>query len=126
MTGFLSAGNDILIVSAIIALAVVIIILKYMRAGEEYRYKANGREFIVSKKNRPDERIFYKDAKGISYNPKKFLWFDNGYEVEIVTVYGVVKFGYCYPRYNHHIKKEDLPFDIIRRNIERRENARRR
>lgn len=126
LTGFLSAGNDILIVSAIIALAVVIIILKYMRAGEEYRYKANGREFIVSKKNRPDERIFYKDAKGISYNPKKFLWFDNGYEVEIVTVYGVVKFGYCYPRYNHHIKKEDLPFDIIRRNIERRENAGRR
>lgn len=126
LTGFLNAENDILLISAVIAAAIVIIILKYMRAGDEYRYKANGREFTVSKKNRSDERILYRDAKGISYKPAKFLWFDNGYEVEIVTVYGVVKFGYCYPRYNHPVKKEDLPFDIIRRNIERRQNAGRR
>lgn len=126
LTGFLSAGNDLLIISAVIALAIVILILRIIRAGDEYRYKANGREFTVSKKNRPDETVLYRDAKGISYKPIKFLWFDNGYEVEIVTVYGVMKFGYCYPRFNHPIKKEDLPFDIIKRHIERRENAGRR
>jgi len=123
---FFNAEFDIMLVSAIVAFAIGMVILKSARAGEEYRYKANGREFTVSKKNRPDERIFYKDAKGISYKPKKFLWFDNGYDVEIVTTLGVVKFGYCYPRFNHPIKKEDLPFDIIRKNIERRSNAGRR
>lgn len=123
---FFDAAFDIMLISGVVAFAIGMVILKTARAGDEYRYKANGREFTISKKNRPDERILYRDAKGISYKPTKFLWFDNGYEVEIVTVYGVVKFGYCYPRYNHRVKKEDLPFDIIRRNIERRQNAGRR
>lgn len=122
---FFNANFDIMLISGIISFAIGMVILKVVRAGDEYRYKANGREFTVSKKNRPDERIQYNDAKGISYKPAKFLWFDNGYEVEIVTVYGMVKFGYCYPRYNHPVKKEDLPFDIIRRNIERRNAGRR-
>lgn len=123
---FFSAEYYIMLVSAIVAFAIGMVILKVARGGDEYRYKANGREFTVSKKNRPDETVLYRDAKGISYKPKKFLWFDNGYDVEIVTVYGVVKFGYCYPRFNHPTKKEDLPFDIIKRHIERRENAGRR
>lgn len=114
---FFDAEYDIMLVSAIIAFVVGMVILKVARGGDEYRYKANGREFIVSKKNRPDEHILYRDVKGVSYKPKKFLWFNNGYEAEIVTVYGVVKFGYCYPRFNRPTKKEDLPFEIIKKHI---------
>lgn len=101
------------------ALVIAPILVKYIRQGKEVSYKANGREFVVASKKQPEEHIYYNEVAGVTYSKLKFLWFDNGYKVEITTNFGVIKYDYIYPRFHHAIKTEDLPFELIRKNAER-------
>ncbi|MBD5128942.1 MAG: hypothetical protein HDT43_03315 [Ruminococcaceae bacterium] len=111
--------GTVLEVPALIMLIIALIIIKCIRQGSERSYKANGREFVVTAKNKPEEHIYYHEVAGISYSKLKFLWFDNGYNVEITTNYGIIKYQYLYPRFRHAIKTEDLPFELIRKGMER-------
>lgn len=107
------------VVSAILSFVVSIVIIKCIRQGREYNYKANGREFVVTAKNMPEEHIYYNEVAGVSYSKLKFLWFDNGYNVEITTNYGIIKYKFVYPRFRHNVKTEDLPFELIRKGAEK-------
>lgn len=106
-------------VSAILTLVISIVIIKCIRQGREYSYKANGREFVVTAKNMPEEHIYYNEVAGVSYSKLKFLWLDNGYNVEITTNYGIIKYKFVYPRFRHNVKTEDLPFELIRKGAEK-------
>lgn len=114
---FFNASFDIMLISGVAALAISITILRVARAGSECRYKANGREFVIYAKNKPDEHIYYKDVVGVSYKPFKFLFRQNGYEVSIVTRFGTTKYRYVFPGFGKQIAERDLPFEIIKRNI---------
>lgn len=105
----------VMVVSAILSFVISIVIIKCIRQGREYSYKANGREFVVTAKNMPEEHIFYSEVAGVSYSKLKFLWFDNGYNVEITTNYGIIKYKFLFPRFRHEISTEDLPFELIRK-----------
>lgn len=107
------------VLSGILALAGIGTIINFMRQGRECSYKANGREFVISEKNKPDEHIYYNRVAGVAYSKLKFLWFANGYNVEITTDNGILKYKYVYPRLRHKIKTEDLPFELIRRESEK-------
>ena len=107
------------VVSAILSFVISIVIIKCIRQGREYSYKANGREFVVTAKNMPEEHIYYNEVAGVSYSKLKFLWFDNGYNVEITTNYGIIKYKFVYPRFRHNVKTEDLPFELIRKGAEK-------
>lgn len=112
-----SGYSDMLLLGAVILFLVPGTILNFLRRGTECRYKANGREFVVSAKNKPDEHIYYRDVAGVTYRPFKFLFKQNGYEVNIVTQFGIVKYRYVFPGFGRRIAENDLPFEIIRRNI---------
>ncbi|MDE7361554.1 MAG: hypothetical protein K2N38_06420 [Oscillospiraceae bacterium] len=108
--------------AALLTLTAALIIIRYIRHGKKISYKANGREFVVSEKKKPDEHIYYNDVAGVTYSKLKFLWIDNGYKVEITTKYGVIKYNFVYPKFRRDMKTEDLPFELIRKNVERLKN----
>ncbi|MDE7361555.1 MAG: hypothetical protein K2N38_06425 [Oscillospiraceae bacterium] len=112
----------VLVVPVIILLSIAIVIIKCIRQGREYSYRADGREFVVTAKNEPEQHICYNEVTGVTYSELKFLWFENGYNVEITTNYGVIRYKYVYPKFRHAIKTEDLPFELIRKNAERLKN----
>lgn len=109
--------TEMLLLGAVILFFVPGTILNFLRRGTECRYKANGREFVISAKNKPDEHIYYRDVVGVAYRPFKFLFRQNGYEVSIVTQFGTVKYKYVFPGFGRRIAENDLPFEIIKKNI---------
>ncbi len=119
LSGFSSGKSILTAIFGLIALLASGVTINFMRQGKEYSYKANGREFVVLRKNMPDEHIFYNNVAGVTYSKLKFLWFENGYNVEITTENGIIKYQYVYPRLRHKIKTEDLPFELIRRESEK-------
>lgn len=89
--------------------------------GALYNYKADGRGFYITSKKGNDQ-ILYKDVLSIDYTPTKLLRGARGYTVEILMTYGMIKIDYIFPRFNHPIPKQYLPFEAIRRNIPKRDN----
>ena len=90
--------------------------------GTLHSYKADGRGFYVRVKGKGKDQILYRDVLSVDYTPTKFLWFDRGYKVDILTTYGIVHYDYIFPLFDHRISPENLPFDVIKRNIPEREN----
>ena len=98
-----------------------------------HRYKADGRAFYVTvmgeskvtgiDKITGKEQILYKDVVGVAYTPTTLLLGDRGYKVDIITTYGVIHYDYIFPRFKHRISLEDLPFDVIKRNIPNRDDT---
>ena len=91
--------------------------------GPLHSYKADGRAFYVKVKGKGKDQILYRDVLSVEYTPTKFLWFDRGYKVDIVTTYGVVHYDYIFPLFGHRISLEDLPFDVLIRNIPNRDDT---
>lgn len=91
--------------------------------GTLHSYKADGRGFYVSVKGKGKDQILYRDVLSVDYTPTKFLWFDRGYKVDIVMTYGVVHYDYIFPYFGHSISPENLPFDVIARNIPNRDET---
>lgn len=89
--------------------------------GTSYNYKADGRGFYITSKKGNDQ-ILYKDVLSIDYTPTKLMRGARGYTVEILMTYGMVHIDYIFPRFNHPIPKQYLPFEAIRRNIPKRDN----
>lgn len=89
--------------------------------GTLYNYKADGRGFYITSKKGNDQ-ILYKDVLSIDYTPTKLMRGARGYTVEILMTYGMVHIDYIFPRFNHPIPKQYLPFEAIRRNIPKRDN----
>lgn len=88
--------------------------------GPLHSYKADGRAFFVTVKGKDKDLILYRDVLSVEYTPTKFLWFERGYKVDIITTYGTIHYDYIFPRFNHCISLQDLPFDVIKRNIPNR------
>ena len=91
--------------------------------GPLHRYRADGRAFFVTVNGKDKVPILYRDVLSVEYTPTKFLWFDRGYKVDIVTTYGTVHYDYIFPRFNQCISIQDLPFDVIKRNIPNRDET---
>lgn len=89
--------------------------------GTSYNYRADGRGFYTTSKKGNDQ-ILYKDVLSVDYTPTKLLGGARGYTVEILMTYGMVRIDYIFPRFNHPIPKEYLPFEPIRKNIPKRES----
>lgn len=120
-----SCGSDSMsgIIPMALTIALIILfpfyagtIINYLKCGDLYTYKANGREFVIISKNKKEERILYSDVQDVVYNKREFLWFIKGYKVEILTRYGVIKFDYvCEGR--RLPDTSALPFEVIRERI---------
>ena len=108
--------------TAVVMFIAFLYCVKKMR-GTLHSYKADGRGFYVSVRGRGKDQILYKDVLRVDYTPTKFLWFDRGYKVDIHTVYGIVHYDYIFPFFDHIISPEDLPFEVIKRNIRERDDA---
>ena len=85
--------------------------------GTLHSYKADGRAFYVTVRGKGKDQILYRDVLSVDYTPTKFLWFDRGYKVDILTTYGTVHYDYIFPYFDHRIIPKNLPFDVIKRNI---------
>ena len=91
--------------------------------GPLHGYKADGRGFYVTVNGKGKDQILYRDVLSVDYTPTKFLWFDRGYDVDILTTYGTVHYDCVFPRFNQCISLQDLPFDVIKRNIPNRDDT---
>ena len=91
--------------------------------GPLHKYRADGRAFFVTVKGKDKIPILYRDVLRVEYTPTKFLWFDRGYKVDIVTTYSTEHYDYIFPQFNHCISLQDLPFDVIKRNIPNRDET---
>lgn len=89
--------------------------------GTLYSYKADGRGFFVSVKGKGSELLLYKDVLSVDYTLMKVFGMKRGYKVDILTTYGVIHYEYLFPRFNHGIARQYLPFEVIRKNIPNRE-----
>lgn len=102
------------------AVAVQPLIVYYMLThirGKLHSYKADGRGFFVTTKGGGSEQILYKDVLSVDYKPMKLFGKVYGYKVDILTSYGVVHYDYIFPRFNHKIPRQYLPFEAIRKNM---------
>ena len=126
----------ILIIEVIVILSVAWLVLYNCitkTRGKLYRYKADGYGFYVTIKEQDKitglnevvkniEQIFYKDVLSVAYTPTTLLRGNYGYEVDIILTYGTVHFDYIFPHFNRVIPLKELPFDIIKRNIPKRDD----
>ncbi|MCH5206137.1 MAG: hypothetical protein J1F09_04230 [Oscillospiraceae bacterium] len=115
--GVLIFGGWMYVLGAILLGAAGVVFWRYLVKGTECSYKANGYELIIYQKGKPDEHFIYSDVMGVNYKTRKLLWFDHGYDVGILTRYGITEFRYVFPRTGKTgktIKTENTPFDIIR------------
>ena len=116
-----------IITVAEIAITAVVMILAFLLTitrvhGPLHSYKADGRGFFVTIKGKGQEQILYKDVLSVDYKRTKLLWGKRGYNVDILTTYGVVHYDYVFPRFNQSIALQNLPFDVIKRNIPKRDD----
>ena len=108
-------GGYLFYIGAALFSAAAVVVMRYLMKGIECRYKADGREFAVYRKKRPDENILYTEVLSVDFKPRKFMWFDHGYDVEIATKSGFIRFRYVFPRLRHVEKIRETPFHVIRR-----------
>lgn len=91
--------------------------------GPLHQYKADGRAFYVTVNGKGKDQILFKDVLKVDYTLTKFLWGERGYKVDIFTTYGVVRYNYIFPRFNQRILPGNLPFDVLIRNIPKRDET---
>lgn len=90
--------------------------------GPMCNYKADGRGFFVTMKGKGDDIILYRDVLSVDYKPTKLLWKINGFKVDILTRSGLIHYDYIFPNISHRIPRQNLPFEVIRKNMPERDN----
>lgn len=100
-------------VVGIAVLAAVFTVIIF-RNGDEYTYRANGREFVVANKKGAETHIAYEHVQGVFY-----FYALLGYRVKIVTNYEIITYSCIDKRRGIYEKPEKLPFDIITKNIKK-------
>ena len=94
-------------------------ILEVLRHGEKYKWYATGRDFTISRKNKPSTIIFYKEVVLVDYEPLKFLhFFNQGYLVRVRTTRDEYEFKYAVPKGKDSKRFEDTPFGLLARMVE--------
>jgi len=94
-------------------------ILGVLRHGEKYKWYATGRDFTISRKNKPSTIIFYKEVVLVDYEPLKFLYFFNqGYLVRVRTTRDEYEFKYAFTGGKGSKRFEDTPFGLLARMVE--------
>ena len=102
-----------------LSLVILTVLMNIIRSGEKWHYEITGREIIFSRKGRPSQIIFFKDALGVSYIPYKFLGIiETGYIVTVLTYGKKYEFKCVYPNINRKTPFELTPFEIIRKQID--------
>lgn len=93
-------------------------ILEFLRHGEKYKWLATGREFTITRKNKPSIILFYKEIVLVDYEPLKFLGYINqGYLVRVRTVRDEYEFKYAFPLKKASKRFEDTPFGLLARMV---------
>lgn len=88
--------------------------------GPLFNYRADGRGFYLTSKA-GNSQILYKDVLSVDYTATKFLWTRYGFKVDILTTYGLITYDYIYPHFGHTVPTQFIPFDVLRRNIPKKE-----
>lgn len=100
----------------------IFLLLIFKIRGPMCRYKADGRGFFVTMRGRGDDIILYRDVLSVDYKPTKLLWRINGFKVDILTKSGVIHYDYIFPNISHRIPRQNLPFEVIRKNMPKRDD----
>ncbi len=114
------SGMGISVGMAIVSFILAGFLFNLYRRGSERLYKADGREFTVRCKdeNKPVDHIFYKDVEDVIYKPTKFLWIPLGYSVSVKMKSGFrYRYDYVFPGNGKVQRTKNLPFEIIREQI---------
>lgn len=86
--------------------------------GIEYKYRADGRSFKITARGKPEENILYSEVAGVTYTPKTLFGKPYALNVSIVTNRVTLNYLYMYPRFGRVLKESELPFAIIKENIQ--------
>lgn len=86
--------------------------------GREYKYRADGRSFKITSRGKPEENILYSEVAGVTYTPKTLFGKPYALNVSIVTNRVTLNYRYMYPRFGRMLKESELPFAIIKENIQ--------
>ncbi|MCH5208627.1 MAG: hypothetical protein J1F04_07055 [Oscillospiraceae bacterium] len=97
-----------------------VVLFRYIIRGYACDYTANRVEFCITRKGRTVMNILYKDAVSVEYRPMKFLWAEQGFHVTIKMKSYSLFFDYVVPR-AMRFHTDNFPFEIINREIVRRE-----
>lgn len=106
-----------LIAAAALGVYFVLHSLKHQR-GREYKYRADGRSFKITTHGKPEENILYSEVVGVTYTPKMLFGKPYALNVSIVTQRVTLNYCYLYPCYGRALKESELPFAIIKDNID--------
>lgn len=122
LSAYLNTVQNYIVVTVLFLISIPFLLFHSVTKfhGPLHSYKADARGFYLTIQGKGSDQILYKDVLSVDYTPTKFMWGDRGYKVEILTTYGVIKFDYIFPRFNHTIPIKDMPFDVIQRNIPER------
>lgn len=97
---------------------VMLIIMAFM--GIKYTFKANDKEFVVIRKNHPEEMtvIPYSEVMTIKYKFRKFLFFERGYTVDVYMRDGTIHtFRPLFVKGDGDRSFSNTPFNIIAQEI---------
>lgn len=104
---------------AMVIISICSAILNIVRHGDKYKWYATGRDFTISRKNKPSTIIFYKEVVSVDYEPLKFLYFFNqGYRVRVQTTRDEYEFKYAFPKGKGSKRFEDTPFGLLARTVD--------
>ncbi len=102
-------------VSIIIAdIAIYMIIIGIVKAGQKYSYHATESSFTIYPPNNGSPIVInYNDVKGVMYEERKFFFSDYGYYVTIITKEGCRKYSYVHSARSRKGGYKGTPFYII-------------
>lgn len=107
-------------VAALVTAAMAVYHFVTRARGTLFNYKADGRGFYLTSKA-GNSQILYKDVLSVDYTAMKLFRKPYGYTVDILTTYGLITYEYIYPHFGHTVPSQFIPFDVIRRNIPKKE-----
>lgn len=115
--GFAPLANTLLPIAFVVAELIALYTCITKVHGDLYEFRADGRGFFMTIKGKSSEQILYKDVLSVDYKPMKLFGRAYGYKVDILATYGVVHYDYIFPRFNHKVPRQYLPFEAIRKNM---------
>ena len=94
---------------------------RLVMSGTDIRYKANGREFVMTNKKGETDTLYICDVENVTYRPLVMLGTKRGYIVTVQTKYRTITYKWLSYRATLPSYK-DTPFYVINNLIEKRNN----
>ena len=98
-----------------------IAMFRLVMSGTDIRYKANGREFVMTNKKGETDTLYICDVENVTYRPLVMLGTKRGYIVTVQTKYRTITYKWLSYRATLPSYKE-TPFYVINNLIEKRNN----